>query len=60
MTTPNDIDLVNAALAREAKEAQRGERDARQDIARIVRRQAMKAASPAGLAALFPGLKKGK
>jgi hypothetical protein len=56
----NQIDLMNQACAREAKEAERGRRDARQDIARIQVRRAAQAASPAGLVALFPGLKMGK
>lgn len=51
---------VAKALAREAREAARGDRDARQDIARIVVRRAALAASPAGLAALFPALKAAK
>lgn len=51
------IDLMNQACAREAKAAERGRRDARQAISRVVVQRAALAASPAGLAALFPDLK---
>lgn len=58
MTDPKTT--VSQAIAREAKEAARGDRDARQDIGRIVVRRAARVASPAGLAALFPALKAAK
>lgn len=48
------------ALARATKEADRGRRDATKAITKQQVKAAMRTASPAGLGALFPGLKKGK
>lgn len=57
MTTEAErLAIVNAALRREAKEAARGDRDARKAISELAVKAATRTASRAGLAALFPGL----
>lgn len=59
MTTESErLAVVNAALKRQAQEAARGERDARNAISTRAVKAAARTATPAGLLAIFPALKK--
>lgn len=59
MTTEAErLAIVNAALKRQAEDAARGGRDARKAISSRAVKAAARTASPSGLAAIFPALKK--